>query len=87
MRFLEAAVFDAFRRLRQGRTTLVIAHRLSTAGRRSHSRPSRGPHRGAGTHAELLSSNQLYRRMCARLSIGKPLDDDRDVADALEPAI
>ena len=26
----EAAVFDAFRRLRQGRTTLVIAHRLST---------------------------------------------------------
>ena len=26
----EATVFDAFRRLRQGRTTVVIAHRLST---------------------------------------------------------
>jgi ATP-binding cassette subfamily B protein len=39
-----------------------------------------------GTHAELLSSNQLYRRMCARLSIGKSLDD-RDASDVLEPAI
>ena len=84
--FSEAAVFDAFRRLRQ-------------AAPRSSSHiacpPSRTPiafssHEGRiaaqGTHAELLSSNQLYRRMCARLSIGKPLDD-RDVADVLEPAI
>jgi len=34
-----------------------------------------------------LSSNQLYRRMCARLSIGKPLDDRDDDAEVLEPAI
>ena len=67
----EAAVFDAFRRLRQGRTTLVIAHRLSTI--RDADRIlvlHEGRIAAQGTHTELLSSNQLYRRMCARLSIG-----------------
>ena len=74
----EAAVFDAFRRLRQGRTTLVIAHRLSTI--RDADRIlvlHEGRIAAQGTHTELLSSNQLYRRMCARLSIGKSLDDRR----------
>ena len=83
----EAAVFDAFRRLRQGRTTLVIAHRLSTI--RDADRIlvlHEGRIAAQGTDMELLSSNQVYRRMCARLSIGKPLDD-RDEADVLEPAI
>jgi ATP-binding cassette subfamily B protein/subfamily B ATP-binding cassette protein MsbA len=83
----EAAVFDAFRRLRQGRTTLVIAHRLSTI--RDADRIlvlHEGRIAAQGTHSELLSSNQLYRRMCARLSIGKSLDD-RDEAEMLEQAI
>jgi ATP-binding cassette subfamily B protein/subfamily B ATP-binding cassette protein MsbA len=83
----EAAVFDAFRRLRQGRTTLVIAHRLSTI--RDADRIlvlHEGRIAAQGTHGELLSSNQLYRRMCARLSIGKTLDD-LDERDALEEAI
>jgi ABC-type multidrug transport system fused ATPase/permease subunit len=83
----EAAVFDAFRRLRQGRTTLVIAHRLSTVQDADRILVlHEGRIAAQGTHAELLSSNQLYRRMCARLSFGKPVDD-RGVADALEPAI
>ena len=83
----EATVFDAFRRLRQGRTTLVIAHRLSTVQDADRILVlHEGRIAAQGTHAELLSSNQLYRRMCARLSIGKPVDD-RDVPDALEPAI
>jgi ATP-binding cassette subfamily B protein/subfamily B ATP-binding cassette protein MsbA len=83
----EAAVFDAFRRLRQGRTTLVIAHRLSTVQDADRILVlHEGRIAAQGTHAELLSSNQLYRRMCARLSIGKPLDD-RGAADVLEPAI
>jgi len=83
----EAAVFDAFRRLRQGRTTLVIAHRLSTI--RDADRIlvlHEGRIAAQGTHTELLSSNQLYRRMCARLSIGKDLDDE-DETDMLEQAI
>jgi len=84
----EAAVFDAFRRLRQGRTTLVIAHRLSTVQDADRILVlHEGRIAAQGTHAELLSSNQLYRRMCARLSIGKPLDDRDDDADVLEPAI
>jgi ABC-type multidrug transport system fused ATPase/permease subunit len=84
----EAAVFDAFRRLRQGRTTLVIAHRLSTVQDADRILVlHEGRIAAQGTHTELLSSNQLYRRMCARLSIGKPLDDRDDDADVLEPAI
>jgi len=84
----EAAVFDAFRRLRQGRTTLVIAHRLSTVQDADRILVlHEGRIAAQGTHAELLSSNQLYRRMCARLSIGKPLDDRDDDAEVLEPAI
>jgi ABC-type multidrug transport system fused ATPase/permease subunit len=83
----EAAVFDAFRRLRQGRTTIVIAHRLSTVQDADRILVlHEGRIAAQGTHTELLSSNQLYRRMCARLSIGKPLDD-RDATDALETAI
>lgn len=81
----EAAVFDALRRLRQGRTTIVIAHRLSTI---------RDAHRIAvlhegrvyaqGTHQELLESNELYRRMCARLSVGQSLDDPETVDELMQ---
>jgi ABC-type multidrug transport system fused ATPase/permease subunit len=81
----EAAVFDALRRLREGRTTLVIAHRLSTI---------RDAHRilvlhdgqvyAQGTHNELLHSNELYRRMCQRLSIGQSLDDPETVDELMQ---
>jgi ABC-type multidrug transport system fused ATPase/permease subunit len=83
----EATVFDAFRRLRQGRTTLVIAHRLSTI--RDADRIlvlHEGRIAAQGTHNELLASNQLYRRMCARLSMGKGLDDQEE-AELLERVV
>ena len=72
----EAAVFDALRRLRRGRTTLVIAHRLSTI--RAATRIlvlHEGRLTGQGTHDELMASSELYRRMCARLSLGRSLDE------------
>jgi ABC-type transport system involved in cytochrome bd biosynthesis fused ATPase/permease subunit len=35
-----------------------------------------------GRHDELLKSSQLYRRMCARLSVGKSLDEPETVIEA-----
>ena len=83
----EEIVFAALRRLRAGRTTIVIAHRLSTvrdadcilvldAGRIA----------AQGRHEDLLTSNQLYRRMCARLSVGKSLDDPETVDELIQAA-
>ena len=72
----EEIVFAALRRLRAGRTTIVIAHRLSTVRDADRILVLDGGRIAAqGRHDELLKSSQLYRRMCARLSVGKSLDD------------
>ena len=71
----EAAVFDALRRLRAGRTTIVIAHRLSTI--RDATRIlvlDQGRLVAQGTHDHLMGSSDLYRHMCAHLSVGRSLD-------------
>jgi ATP-binding cassette subfamily B protein len=82
----EEAVFDALRRLREGRTTLVIAHRLSTIRDANRILVLHDGHLVAqGTHDELLASNELYRRMCARLSVGKSLDEPETVDELLQP--
>ena len=81
----EEAVFQALRRLRAGRTILVIAHRLSTI--RDANRIlvlHEGKLIAQGTHDELLLSNELYRRMCARLSVGKSLDEPESVDEVLK---
>jgi len=39
-----------------------------------------------GRHDELLISSPLYRRMCARLSVGKSLDDPESVDELIEAA-
>jgi hypothetical protein len=36
-----------------------------------------------GTHDELLAGNDLYRRMCARLSIGHSLDEPESVDEVM----
>jgi ATP-binding cassette subfamily B protein/subfamily B ATP-binding cassette protein MsbA len=81
----EEAVFSALRRLRQGRTTVVIAHRLSTI--RDANRIlvlHEGRIAAQGTHQELLASNELYRRMCARLSVGRSLDEPETVDELIQ---
>ncbi len=83
----EEIVFAALRRLRAGRTTIVIAHRLSTVRDADCILVLDGGHIVAkGRHDELLQSSQLYRRMCARLSVGKSLDDPETVDELIEAA-
>ncbi len=65
----ERLVFSALRRLRQGRTTFVIAHRLSTV--RDADRIivlERGRVVAQGTHDSLLRDSELYRRLALQLT-------------------
>jgi ATP-binding cassette subfamily B protein/subfamily B ATP-binding cassette protein MsbA len=83
----EEIVFAALKRLRAGRTTIVIAHRLSTV--RDADRIlvlDGGQIAAAGRHEELLKTSLLYRRMCARLSVGKSLDEPETVDELIEAA-
>jgi ATP-binding cassette, subfamily B, bacterial len=83
----EEIVFGALRRLRAGRTTIVIAHRLSTVRDADCILVLDGGRIAAqGRHEELLKSSQLYRRMCARLSVGKSLDEPETVDELIEAA-
>jgi ATP-binding cassette subfamily B protein/subfamily B ATP-binding cassette protein MsbA len=83
----EEIVFAALRRLRAGRTTIVIAHRLSTVRDADRILVLDGGKIAAqGRHDELLKTSQLYRRMCARLSVGKSLDEPETVDELIEAA-
>ncbi|MYD69973.1 MAG: ABC transporter ATP-binding protein [Acidobacteria bacterium] len=65
----EAALFNAIRKGRKGRTTLVIAHRLATV--RDATRIlvlDGGRVAAAGTHDHLVATSPLYRRMWERFS-------------------
>jgi len=80
----EQIVFDALRRLRHERTTIVIAHRLSTV--RDATRIlvlHEGRLVAQGTHDALLASHELYQRMCARLSIGQSLDEPESIDELM----
>lgn len=66
----ERLVFDAVRRLREGRTTFVIAHRLSTV--RDADRIivlNEGRLVAQGTHQTLMAENDLYRNLAHQLTI------------------
>jgi ABC-type multidrug transport system fused ATPase/permease subunit len=81
----EEIVFAALKRLRAGRTTIVIAHRLSTVRDADRILVLDGGQIAAqGRHDELLKSCTLYRRMCARLSVGKSLDEPETVDELIE---
>jgi ABC-type multidrug transport system fused ATPase/permease subunit len=83
----EEIVFSALKRLRAGRTTIVIAHRLSTVRDADAILVLDGGRISAfGRHEELLQTSQLYRRMCARLSVGKSLDDPETVDELIQAA-
>ena len=61
----EQKVQEALIRLMQGRTTLIIAHRLATIMHADRILLiDNGDLVGEGTHQNLLSSSELYKRLC-----------------------
>jgi subfamily B ATP-binding cassette protein MsbA len=83
----ERAVQAALEALMVGRTTIVIAHRLSTVRDADAILVLDGGHISAfGRHDDLLKTSQLYRRMCARLSVGKSLDEPETVDELIQAA-
>lgn len=88
----EQLIQQGLRRLLEGRTSIVIAHRLSTVRHADRILVlHRGQVREEGTHAELLSRDGLYRKLY-RLQHGSP-DGSRgglggeEGAGGLRPAV
>ncbi|MGE3546421.1 MAG: ABC transporter ATP-binding protein [Kofleriaceae bacterium] len=78
----EIRVVEAVRRLCAGRTTFVVAHRLSTV--READRilvMDRGRIVAQGSHRQLLDTSALYRQLASQLEGGRP-EQARHVEDA-----
>ncbi|AEG91199.1 ABC transporter ATP-binding protein [Ramlibacter tataouinensis] len=83
----EALVQAALKRLTQGRTTLVVAHRLSTVVDADRIVVLRGGQVDAvGTHAELLAQGGYYARLFAQHARGGLVEPLGTLAPAGRPA-
>jgi ATP-binding cassette subfamily B protein len=81
----EHLVHEALDRLMEGRTTIVIAHRLSTV--RNADRVAvmdRGAVEESGTHSDLMRTDGLYRRLVVRQFSDWPPLAEMGRGDALE---
>ncbi|WP_427912559.1 ABC transporter ATP-binding protein [Ramlibacter sp. MMS24-I3-19] len=78
----EALVQQALRSLTRGRTTLVVAHRLSTVVDADRIVVLRGGRvEAVGTHAQLLAQGGYYAGLFARHARGASLDSLGNLAD------
>lgn len=83
----EAAIQGALDRLMRGRTTLVIAHRLSTVERADRIVVlDRGRVAEEGTHAQLLARGGLYARLYSR-QFAEPGEGETEEADEVAGAV
>jgi ATP-binding cassette subfamily B protein len=76
----ESSIFDSLHELMAARTTIVIAHRLSTVRDADKILVlDDGQIIGEGRHEELLQSVPLYHELCARLAMGNlPVQQEVD---------
>lgn len=66
----ELYIQEALKELSQGRTTLIIAHRLSTVANADFTYVMRkGEIVEAGKHQELLANKAYYYNLCARMNV------------------
>ncbi len=73
----EALVQDALNRLMQNRTTLVIAHRLSTVAKADQIVVlEAGTIRETGTHGDLIALGGLYHHLCKAQVLEAPIPSD-----------
>ena len=85
---IELQIHDALRQLMKGRTTLIVAHRLSTISLADRVVLLDGGRIvGDGTHAELLASTPLYSEVLAQAAEVDELVDEATPPGPAGPAL
>ena len=68
----ELKIQEALNRLSQGRTTIIVAHRLSTIKNADCIAVVDGEHiTEMGSHSELIEKDGMYAELCRAQAIGK----------------
>ena len=81
----EERILSRLKQLRQGKTTLIVAHRISTIQHADHILVLEDGHRAEfGTHAELLRQGGLYRSLYERQQLEKQLHEEAGSPDPLK---
>ncbi len=84
----ESLMRQATERLAEGRSVLIIAHRLSTVQRADQIIVMEaGKVSGCGTHPSLVLQNDLYRRLLAAYGDEEPIVTDQQLPSNLQPPI
>lgn len=79
----EWQILDNLRRLRKGRTTIIVAHRISTIQDADHILVlDEGKVEEYGTHEELLNNGKLYASLYRKQQLEKELHEEGGAAHA-----